>query len=72
MTNLDACTRLGLTPCLGAFDGEAVHSGLETSVHLGSGPWRVGSSLSLIRARLHLLAIIKCLLKRTMMRAENK
>ena len=51
MTNLDACTRLGLTPCLGAFDGEAVHSGLETSVHLGSGPWRVASSLSLINAR---------------------
>ena len=51
MTNLDACSRLGLTPCAGAYDGEAIHAGLETSVHLASGPWRLASALSLVQAR---------------------
>ena len=31
VSNLDACNRQGITPCLGAYDGSAVHSGLEAN-----------------------------------------
>jgi iron complex outermembrane recepter protein len=50
MTNLDDCANLGLSPCLGQNDGEAVHSGLEASAQWAQGPWRLGGGLTLINA----------------------
>ncbi|MGE0329498.1 MAG: TonB-dependent siderophore receptor [Ramlibacter sp.] len=51
MSNLDACSRLGITPCLGRYDGEAVHRGLEASAQWTSGPWRLGGGVTLIDAK---------------------
>ncbi len=51
MSNLDACSRLGITPCLGQYDGEAVHRGLEASAQWATGPWRVGGGLTLMDAQ---------------------
>ena len=51
MSNLDACNRLGITPCLGAYDGEAVHRGLEASAQWVQGPWTANGGLTLINAR---------------------
>lgn len=51
MSNLDACSRLGITPCLGRYDGQAVHRGLEAGTQWASGPWRLGGGLTLIDAR---------------------
>lgn len=51
MTNLDACNRLGTTPCLGQYDGEAVHKGLEASTQWRSGPWRVDGGIALLDAK---------------------
>lgn len=51
MTNLDACNRLGTTPCEGRYDGEAVHRGLETSLQWEQGPWRVGGSATILDAK---------------------
>jgi len=51
MSNLDACSRLGLIPCLGQYDGEAVHRGLEASAQWTGGPWRLGAGVTLIDAR---------------------
>ena len=51
MTNLDACSRLGLEPCLGQYDGEAVHRGLETSLQWEQGPWRLGGSATFMHAK---------------------
>lgn len=51
MSNLDACSRLGLTPCLGQYDGDARHRGLEASTQWASGPWRVGGGMTLINAK---------------------
>ena len=50
MTNLEDCANLGLTPCLGQNDGEAVHSGLEASTQWTSGPWRLNGGLTVINA----------------------
>jgi iron complex outermembrane receptor protein len=50
MSNLDACARLGITPCTGANDGEAVHRGLELSGQWAAGPWRANGGWTLIRA----------------------
>jgi iron complex outermembrane receptor protein len=50
MTNLDDCANLGLTPCLGQNDGEAVHSGLEASAQWVQGPWRLNGGVTLINA----------------------
>ena len=51
MSNLDACNRLGLAPCLGQADGEAVHRGLEASTQWAQGPWRLGGGVTLIDAK---------------------
>lgn len=51
MSNLDACSRLGLTPCLGQYDGQAVHRGLEANAQWAEGPWRWGAGLALIDAQ---------------------
>lgn len=51
VTNLDACSRLGITPCLGQYDGQAVHRGLEADVQWAQGPWRAGAGLTLIDAK---------------------
>ncbi len=51
MSNLDACSRLGTTPCLGQYDGEAVHRGLEAGAQWTGGPWRLGGGLTLIDAK---------------------
>ncbi|MFD0669666.1 TonB-dependent siderophore receptor [Ramlibacter sp. MAHUQ-53] len=51
VSNLDACSRLGLSPCTGAYDGEAVHRGLETSAQWAKGPWRVGGGVTLLDAK---------------------
>ena len=50
-TNLDACNRLGLTPCEGRYDGSAVHSGLEGSAQWRGGPWRLAGGITLIDAK---------------------
>ncbi len=50
MTNLDACGRLGLSPCVGAYDGEALHRGMEAGIHAASHNWRLQSSVSLLQA----------------------
>ncbi|MFM9923512.1 TonB-dependent siderophore receptor [Variovorax sp. H27-G14] len=51
MTNLDACDRLGITPCEARYDGSAVHRGLEAGAQWNEGPWRLGGSVTLIDAK---------------------
>jgi iron complex outermembrane receptor protein len=51
MSNLDACSRLAITPCLGQFDGEAVHRGLEASAQWTQGPWRLGGGATWLDAK---------------------
>ena len=51
MTNLDACSRLGTSPCQGQFDGEAVHQGLELDTQWASGAWRLGGGAMLLDAK---------------------
>ena len=51
MSNLDACSRLGITPCLGQYDGEAVHRGVEASAQWATGPWRLGGGVTLLNAK---------------------
>ncbi|CAN5586868.1 hypothetical protein BH10PSE18_BH10PSE18_44790 [soil metagenome] len=51
MTNLDACSRLGITPCEGTYDGSAKHSGLEANAQWSQGPWRLGGGITLIDAK---------------------
>ena len=51
MSNLDACSRLGITPCQGQFDGKAVHQGLELDSQWRSGPWQLGLSTMLLDAK---------------------
>ncbi len=51
VSNLDACSRLGLTPCVGGYDGSALHRGLEVSGQWREGPWRVGGGLTLLNAK---------------------
>ena len=50
MTNLDDCNNLGITPCLGQNDGQAVHTGLEASAQWAQGPWKLGGGVTLINA----------------------
>jgi iron complex outermembrane recepter protein len=51
MSNLDACNRQGITPCLGAYDGSAVHSGLEANAQWTQGPLSLGGGLMLLNAK---------------------
>ncbi len=49
-SNLDACARLFITPCVGGYDGQAVHQGLEANAQWTQGPWRLGGSVMLLDA----------------------
>jgi iron complex outermembrane recepter protein len=51
ISNLDACSRLGTTPCQGAYDGSAAHSGLEANAQWAQGPWSLGGGLMLLNAK---------------------
>ncbi len=51
VSNLDACNRQGISPCEGAYDGSAVHSGLETNAQWAQGPWGIGAGLTLLKAQ---------------------
>jgi len=51
VTNLDACSNLGISPCTGANDGEAEHQGLEASGQWAQGPWRLMGSVTVIDAK---------------------
>ncbi|MBP6535664.1 MAG: TonB-dependent siderophore receptor [Xylophilus sp.] len=51
MTNLDACARLFTTPCLGQYDGSAVHQGLEASTQWTQGAWRLDGGILLLDAK---------------------
>ncbi|TWO71900.1 TonB-dependent siderophore receptor [Caenimonas sedimenti] len=50
VSNLDACSRLGITPCEGRNDGNAVHRGLEASAQWLSGPVRLAGSATWLDA----------------------
>jgi iron complex outermembrane receptor protein len=50
MSNIDFCNRT-FSSCVGQFDGEAVHRGLEASAQWAQGPWRVGGGLTLLDAK---------------------
>ena len=50
-TNLDACNRLYISPCTGAYDGTAEHRGVEASARWREGPWTLGGGLTLLHAR---------------------
>ncbi len=50
MSNLDACSRLGTTPCVGQYDGDARHSGLEASAQWARGPWQLQGGITLLQA----------------------
>lgn len=51
VTNLDYCSINFLAHCVGQFDGDQVHRGLEAAVQWSGGPWRLGASAMLLRAR---------------------
>ena len=51
VSNLDACGRLGIVPCLGQYDGNAVHRGLEAAAQWSQGPWRLAGGLTVIDAK---------------------
>ncbi|NBQ87408.1 MAG: TonB-dependent siderophore receptor [Betaproteobacteria bacterium] len=51
VSNLDACSRLGIAPCLGTYDGLAQHRGLEARAQWVEGPWRAGASATLLDAK---------------------
>ncbi|MDM0057804.1 TonB-dependent siderophore receptor [Variovorax fucosicus] len=51
MTNLDACNRLGIEPCEGAYDGSARHRGLEASAQWRQGPWRLAGGVTFVDAK---------------------
>lgn len=49
MTNIESCG----TPCTGAYDGEAVHQGVEATLGWAQGPWRLDSGVTLLDAKRH-------------------
>ncbi|MGA8516491.1 MAG: TonB-dependent siderophore receptor [Burkholderiaceae bacterium] len=51
VSNLDACNRQAITPCLGAYDGSAVHSGLEANAQWAQGAWNLGGGLMLLNTK---------------------
>jgi iron complex outermembrane receptor protein len=50
MTNIDFCNRT-FSACVGQFDGDAVHRGLEANVQWAQGPWRAGGGVTLLDAK---------------------
>ena len=51
VTNVDACNRLDIRPCLGGADGRAVHRGIEASAQWAQGPWRLAGGVTAIDAK---------------------
>ncbi len=51
MSNIDACTRLYISPCAAAFDGEAVHQGVEGKVGATHGPLRLDAGATWLDAK---------------------
>ncbi len=51
VTNVDACNRLDIRPCLGGADGRAVHRGIEASAQWTQGPWRLAGGVTAIDAK---------------------
>jgi iron complex outermembrane recepter protein len=51
VSNLDACSRQRITPCLGAFDGNTVHSGLEANAQWADRHLSLGGGLMLLNAK---------------------
>jgi iron complex outermembrane recepter protein len=52
MSNIDDCNNgKSNTLCLGAYDGSAVHSGLEANAQWAQGPWNLGGGLMLLNAK---------------------
>jgi iron complex outermembrane recepter protein len=51
VSNLDACNRQGISPCEGAYDGNAVHSGLESNAQWAQGAWVLGGGVTLLKAK---------------------
>jgi iron complex outermembrane receptor protein len=51
VSNLDACSRLGIAPCLGTYDGLAQHRGIEARAQWMDGSWRAGASATLLDAK---------------------
>jgi iron complex outermembrane receptor protein len=49
MTNIDFCNRGG-GPCVGEFDGDARHRGVEAGAQWDQGPWQLWGSLMLLDA----------------------
>lgn len=50
MSNIDFCNRT-FSACVGQFDGEAVHRGLEAAAQWAQGPWRLAGSVTLLDAK---------------------
>jgi iron complex outermembrane recepter protein len=50
MTNIDFCNRT-FSACVGQFDGEAVHRGVEAIAQWAQGPWSVGGGVTLLDAK---------------------
>ncbi len=51
VSNLDGCARLGISPCTGDYDGQAVHSGLEANAQANLGAWSLGGGITAINAK---------------------
>ncbi len=50
MTNIETCPLIQ-TPCTGAYDGEAVHQGLEGTLGWRGGPWRLDGGATVLDAK---------------------
>jgi iron complex outermembrane receptor protein len=50
MSNIDFCNRT-FSACVGQYDGEAVHQGMEANVQWASGPFSAGGGLTLLDAK---------------------
>jgi iron complex outermembrane receptor protein len=50
MSNVDFCNRT-FSACVGQFDGEAVHRGLEAGAQWAQGPWRLAGGVTLLDAK---------------------
>ena len=51
VSNLDACARLFITPCLGQYDGDQQHRGLELSGNWAQGALRLDGGVTLLHAQ---------------------
>ena len=51
VSNIDACNRLFITPCVGDYDGQAVHRGAEAAAQWRAGAWTTSGALTLLNAK---------------------